>query len=36
MEKVLSSETAARAFIAKLASKREEQIQELHRDKNFF
>ena len=36
MEKVLPSETAARACVAKLASQKEEQIQELFRDKNFF
>ena len=33
MGKVLPSETAARACIAKLASQNEEQIQELLRDK---
>ena len=36
MGKVLHSETAARACVAKLASQKEEQIQELLRDKNFF
>ena len=36
MGKVLPSETAARACVAKLASQQEEQIQELLRDKNFF
>ena len=36
MGKVLPSETAARACIAKLASQQEEQIQELLRDKNIF
>ena len=36
MEKVLPSETAARACVAKLASKKDEQIQELLRDKKFF
>ena len=36
MGKVLPSETAARACVAKLASQKEEQIQELLRDKNFF
>ena len=36
MEKVLPSETAARACIAKLASQKEEQIQELLRDKKIF
>ena len=36
MGKVLPSETAARACVAKLASQKEEQIQELFRDKNFF
>ena len=36
MEKVLSSETAARACVAKLASQKEEQIQELLRDKKNF
>ena len=36
MEKVLPSETAARACVAKLASQKEEQIQELLRDKKFF
>ena len=35
MEKVLPSETAARACVAKLASQKE-QTQELLRDKNFF
>ena len=34
--KVLSSETAARACVAKLASQKEEQIQELLRDKKCF
>ena len=34
--KVLPSETAARACVAKLASQKEEQIQELLRDKKFF
>ena len=36
MGKVLPSETAARACVAKLASQKEEQIQELRRDKNVF
>ena len=36
MEKVLPSETAARACVAKLASQKEEQIQELLRDKKIF
>ena len=36
MGKVLPSETAARACVAKLASPKEEQIQELLRDKKFF
>ena len=36
MGKVLPSETAARACVAKLASQKEEQIQELRRDKNTF
>ena len=36
MEKVLPSETAARASVAKLASQKEEQIQELLRDKKKF
>ena len=36
MEKVLPSETAARACVAKVASQKEEQIQELLRDKKFF
>ena len=36
MRKVLPSETAARACVAKLASQKEEQIQELLRDKKFF
>ena len=36
MGKVLSSETAARACVAKLASQTEEQIQELLRDKKIF
>ena len=35
MVKVLPSETAAQACVAKLASQKEEQIQELLRDKNF-
>ena len=35
MGKVLPSETAARACVAKLASQKEEQIQELIRDKIF-
>ena len=35
MGKVLPSETAARACVAKLASQKEEQIQELFRDKKF-
>ena len=35
-EKVLPSENAARACVAKLASQKEEQIQELLRDKNIF
>ena len=34
--KVLSSEIAARACVSKLASQKEEQIQELLRDKKFF
>ena len=36
MGKVLPSETAARACVAKLAAQKEEQIQELLRDKKFF
>ena len=36
MGKVLPSETAAWACVAKLASQKEEQIQELLRDKNIF
>ena len=36
MGKVLSSETAVRACVAKLASQKKEQIQELLRDKNIF
>ena len=36
MGKVLPSETAARACVAKLASQKDEQIQELHRDKTIF
>ena len=36
MGKVLPSETAARACVAKLASQNEEQIQELLRHKKFF
>ena len=36
MRKVLPSETAARACVAKLASQKEEQIQELLRDKKIF
>ena len=36
MGKVLPSETAARACVAKLASQKEEQIQELRRDKQIF
>ena len=36
MEKVLPSETAAQACVAKLASQKKEQIQELPRDKKFF
>ena len=36
MVKVLPSETAAQACVAKLASQKEEQIQELLRDKIFF
>ena len=36
MEKVLPLETAARACVAKLASQKEEQIQELLCDKKFF
>ena len=36
MGKVLPSETAARACVAKLASQKEEQIQELLRDKKNF
>ena len=36
MGKVLPSETAARAFVAKLASQKEEQIQEFLYDKNIF
>ena len=35
MGKVLPSETAARACVAKLASQKEEQIQELLRDQKF-
>ena len=36
MGKALPSETAARACVAKLASQKEEQIQELLRHKKFF
>ena len=36
MGKVLPSKTAARACVAKLASQKEEQIQQLLRDKTFF
>ena len=36
MGKVLPSETAARACVAKLASQKEEQIQQLLRDKKYF
>ena len=36
MGKVLPSETAAPACVAKLTSQKEEQIQELLRDKKFF
>ena len=36
MAKVLPSETATRACVAKVASQKEEQIQELHRDKKIF
>ena len=36
MGKVLPSETAARACVAKLASQKEEQIQELLRNKKIF
>ena len=36
MGKVLPSETAARACVAKLASQEEKQIQELLRDKKIF
>ena len=36
MGKVLPSEFAARAYVAKLASQKEEQIQELLRDKKLF
>ena len=36
MGKVLPSETAARACVAKLASQKEEHIQELLRDKKIF
>ena len=36
MGKVLLSETAARACVAKLASQKKEQIQELLRDKKMF
>ena len=36
MGKVLPSETVARACVAKLASQKEEQIQELPRDKKVF
>ena len=36
MRKVLPSDTAARACVAKLASQKEEQIQELLRDKKIF
>ena len=36
MGKVLPSETAARACVARLASQKEEQIQELLRNKKFF
>ena len=36
IRKVLPTETAARACVAKLASQKEEQIQELLRDKKIF
>ena len=36
MGKILPLETAARACVAKLASQKEEQIQELLCDKNIF
>ena len=36
MGKVLPSKTAVRACVAKLASQKEEQIQELLRDKQIF
>ena len=36
MGKVLPSETVARACVAKLASQKDEQIQELLRDKKIF
>ena len=36
MGKILSSETATRACVAKYTSQKEEQIQELLRDKKFF
>ena len=36
MEKVLPSETAARACVAKLTFQKEEQIQELLQNRNFF
>ena len=36
MRKVLPLETASRACVAKLAYRKEEQIQELLRNKNFF
>ena len=36
MGKILPSETAARSWVAKLASQKEEQIQELLRDKKIF
>ena len=36
MGKVLPSEIAARACVAKLVSQKEKQIQELLRDKHFF
>ena len=36
MIKVLPSESAARAFVAKLASQKEKEIQKLIHDENFF
>ena len=36
IEKVLPSETSARACVAKLASQKEKQIKKLLRDKSFF